>query len=77
MNATCRYLRVSDVLKIVEDAACDERKQKRLKRIDLIQFSKKFFFDADRNEYLLQVPSEIREDSAFSHYYFFTEGYFF
>lgn len=77
MSTTSRYLCISDVLKIFEDAACDEPKQKRLKRMNLISFPKQFFFDADKNEYLLQVPGEIREDSAFAHYYFFTHAYLF
>jgi len=75
MSAGTVHLRIADVLRIVEDAAQDERKQAHLKRIELTQFPKTFYRDADRDEYLLQVPTEVRED--LKRYYFFSEGYLF
>lgn len=77
MRATLRYLRISDVLKIVEDSACDDSKQNRLKRMNVSEFPRSFFCNTDSTEYLLNVPGETREDSAFSHYYFFNGGYLF
>jgi hypothetical protein len=75
MSHKLRDLDVSDVLKIVEDSACDETKQKSLKRMSLATFPKRILCDAERNEYLLSMPGEMRED--FPRYYFFTEGYLF
>jgi hypothetical protein len=75
MSARTVQLRIADVLRIVADAACDETKQVRLKRIELAQFPKTYYRDADKDEYLLQVPTEMRED--LKRYYFFSEGYLF
>ena len=68
-------MRVADVLKFVEDAAPDQRKQARLKRMELRQFRNTYYCDSNRNDYLLEIPGEIREE--LTHYYFFTFGHMF
>ncbi len=68
-------LSVAGVLKFVEDAASDQRKQARLKRMEFRQFGNTYYYDSNRNEYLLEIPGESREE--LTHYYFFTFGHMF
>lgn len=69
------FLRVADILRFVEDAASDQRKQARLKRMELRQFQNTYYCDSDLNEYLLEIPGEMREE--LTRYYFFAIGYMF
>ncbi len=75
MTGLSSSLRVADVLQFVADAASDQKKQARLKRMELRQFQNIYYCDSNRNEYLLEIPGEMREEPT--RYYFFAVGYMF
>jgi hypothetical protein len=70
-----RYLNISDILKIAADCSRDDARLRRIKRIDVIQLSNHITCDAETGEYLISIPSEIREELPCL--YFFSAGHMF
>lgn len=75
MSAKTVQLSIAEIQRIIADAACDESKQVRLNRIEHSRFPKTYYRDEGNDEYLLQVPTDMRED--LKQYYFFSDGYLF
>jgi hypothetical protein len=75
MNFQRRHLNAKDIIKIASDCASDDEKLKRIKRIDTIQFPSHITYDAESGEYLISIPSEMREELPCL--YFFTTNHIF
>ncbi len=73
MNFQHRHLTAKDIIKIVSDCASDDERQKRIKRIDGIRFPSHITYDTESEEYLINIPSEMREELPCL--YFFTTNH--
>jgi len=68
-----RYLNTKDIIRMVSDCASDDEKLKRIKRIDAIQLPNHITCDTESEEYLIRIPSEMREELPCL--YFFTANH--
>lgn len=57
-----RYLNTEDIIAIASDCARDDKKLQRFKRINAAQLPSHITFDAETGEYLINIPSEIRDE---------------
>ncbi len=57
-----RYLNISDILRIAADCAYDDAKLRRINRIGVIELSNYITCDPETGEYLIYIPSEIRDE---------------
>ena len=77
MPFTLQSIQVADVIKIAEDASCNEKLRKRLLRLHILQHPKTWALNTDTKSYLILLPGEIREESAHLIYFLFHKNRFF